>query len=289
MRTVVIAARALAAALGAAFILLLLLDVLPPYLLATRVFTGLFCAFFAAGTARLVKKSGWLKARSRRGSLAVALAASVPLFIGAVAAFSYLRAPFWLPGGQAAKSVGEHRVYVVSHGWHTSLMFETAPVDAADWPGVAEFRAAPWFEAGWGDADFFQADEITVGITLDALLLPGPSVLHVARLTKAPADAFPEAPIVELALTAPEFRALVRHVAGTFALGPDGLPVTTSKGDYGEGSRFVAAKGEYYFPNTCNVWTAEGLRAAGLPVVPELAMTARNLMFQAGRVGAVVR
>ena len=284
-----IASRLFVAAAGGAAGLCLLLDVLPPYLLATRVFTVLLCALYVAAGARIVAKSRWVAAPARWFTVPGAAVLALPLLIATVAAFSYLRAPFWIDGAFAAKSLGDFPVFVVSHGWHTTLMFETARVDPADFPAFAEFRAAPWFEAGWGDAEFFQADEITVGITLDALFLPGPSVMHVAQLAKPPAEAFPDAPIVEIALTEPQFRALVRHVAQTAALGPEGALVTTSKGDYGAGSRFVKAQGDYYYPNTCNVWTANGLRAAGLPVSPAFAMTARNVLFQAARVGRTVR
>jgi hypothetical protein len=76
-------------------------------------------------------------------------------------------------------------------------------------------------------------------------------------------------------------RAIARFVAASFETGPDGAERFVGHGFDGPTSRFVAAKGSYYFPNTCNVWTAEALAAAGVPMMPPLAVTSRALIHQA--------
>lgn len=49
-------------------------------------------------------------------------------------------------------------------------------------------------------------------------------------------------------------------------------------GLYGD-SRFYPARERFHLFNTCNVWTARALRAAGLPFAP--AVTAEGVMAQA--------
>jgi hypothetical protein len=144
-------------------------------------------------------------------------------------------------------------------------------------------------EVGWGDAEFFQAAEPGLVLAADAMATPGPSVIHIATFDPDVAARFRGQEILRLPVSREGLAALHRFVAATFVTGEGGLPVTSSPGDYGAGSRFVEARGLYSFPRTCNVWTAEALTAAGLPLTPKLAITSRNLLFQAGRTGWPVR
>jgi hypothetical protein len=58
-------------------------------------------------------------------------------------------------------------------------------------------------------------------------------------------------------------------------------------GIYGD-STFFRANGKYYFPNTCNVWTARGLKTAGVPIVPELCGAALPVLAAAHNVGETI-
>jgi uncharacterized protein (TIGR02117 family) len=178
---------------------------------------------------------------------------------------------------------------LVKHTWHTSVAarLEDLGRDALPDPGV---RDRPWVDFGWGDEGFFQSDVMTMPLTLDALLTPGPAVLHVGTLDVAPPAYFDGQPVVTLDITSEGMRRLATYLRETYALDPSGRPVHTGHpGYYARGdSYFVRATGAYFFPNTCNVWTARALRAAGVPVSPALAVTAENLLFQASRVGTVL-
>ncbi|HEU5318543.1 MAG TPA: DUF2459 domain-containing protein, partial [Chloroflexota bacterium] len=137
---------------------------------------------------------------------------------------------------------------------------------------------------------FFQSDVMTVPLTLDALLTPGPAVLHVGAFDVPPASYFDGQPVIRLDITADGMRRLAAFVRETYALDPTGHPVLTEHPGYylHADSHFVRATGAYSFPNTCNVWTARALRVAGVPVSPALAVTAENLLFQASRVGTLL-
>lgn len=273
-----------ACALGALPLLLALL-VLPREFLVSRSFTILLVATYGAGLARFYVKR--VKVRSAR--FAPAMPFALLFFLVAdVMAFVHLEIPFWpttaAPTTMAARSLApeaaDREVFLVEHGWHTGLIVETKDLSASDLPYFATLRRHRFLEVGWGDAAFFQADDPTVLMALDAMLTPGPSVLHVAAFDAPPADFFKGEVIHRLPLTSTGVANLGRFVARSFADQTSPEPAATSPGDHGADSRYVAANGSYYFPNTCNVWTANALLAGGLDVTPALAVTSRALLHQ---------
>ena len=82
-------------------------------------------------------------------------------------------------------AVKDKDVYVVSHGWHTGFvisaqdMYKQMPALKLRFPG------ALYIEFGWGDKGFYQANEITTGLTLRAIFWPTDSVVHAVALPKA--------------------------------------------------------------------------------------------------------
>jgi len=49
------------------------------------------------------------------------------------------------------------------------------------------------------------------------------------------------------------------------------------KGIYGD-SQFYSAVGDFYLMNTCNRWTAKGLKSIGMDISPTLKLTAGSVM-----------
>jgi hypothetical protein len=56
-----------------------------------------------------------------------------------------------------------------------------------------------------------------------------------------------------------------------------------------DNGRFYLSGESYHLHNTCNVWTARALRAAGFPIIPAFATRVENLMMQARKFGVVVQ
>ncbi|MGH9649716.1 MAG: DUF2459 domain-containing protein, partial [Terriglobales bacterium] len=67
-----------------------------------------------------------------------------------------------------------------------------------------------------------------------------------------------------------------------------GAPVVASLGPglYGD-SRFYPARESFSLFRTCNVWTARGLRVAGLPIHDSITM--EGLLSQARGIGKVIQ
>jgi len=156
------------------------------------------------------------------------------------------------------------------------------------WPESDDFCGADFVEVGWGDEGFYRAKKITLPLVLRAAFWPTPSVLHVAGLRGPVQQCFPASDIIELHVSDGQFDDLCRFISATLARDEALRPEKLGPGLYGE-SLFYRGKGKYYLPKTCNVWTAQALRAAGCPVLPAVAQTAENVLFQVGRRGHVLQ
>lgn len=158
----------------------------------------------------------------------------------------------------------------------------------AFWAANRDFAQYPLVEIGWGDEGFYMAERITVPIACKAVFWPTPTVLHVVGLSGPPEEEFPESTVVELKLSERGLSNLVQFIDVSRARDPHGHSMALGRGLYGD-SEFFRANGSYYFPRTCNWWTASALRSAGCPVRPICSVTATCFMFQVKRFGRVAQ
>jgi len=194
-----------------------------------------------------------------------------------------------LPAGPNAPSMHEAAtsIHLVNHGWHTGIAIARADLPD-DFPALADFPRADHLEFGWGDAEYYPAADLTLRQGTRALFRPTPSVLHVAAIEGEVVAAFASSTIVRLPLSADGRERLLDFIRAEFQRDAGGRPIAVAPGLYGA-SRFYRANGEFYFPRTCNWWTAQALAAGGVPIEPARAVTARGLLVQAARHGEVVQ
>jgi uncharacterized protein (TIGR02117 family) len=147
------------------------------------------------------------------------------------------------------------------------------------WPLTDDFPDAAYLEVGWGDKDFYQARDPHWALAAKAVLLPTASVLHVAGFSGSVAGEFPGSEILSIRLSPEAFERLSHHVADSIATNTAGQANALGPGLYGQ-SRFYMSRDTYHAFNTCNVWTARALRAAGCPVTPAGAVTVDDLLRQ---------
>lgn len=152
---------------------------------------------------------------------------------------------------------------VISHGWHTGLALPAPALNARLPTLAARFPQADFYEIGWGDAGFYQADEIGAGLALQAMLWSPGSVLHVVGLTRHPAQRFAKSEVHTLQLTPAQFARLLDFIQARFALNEAQRLQPLGPGLYDD-SQFYRANGRYHLFYTCNSWTAEALQYAGL-------------------------
>ena len=72
-----------------------------------------------------------------------------------------------------------------------------------------------------------------------------------------------------------------------FKLDSTGKAIPLGKGLYGN-SQFFTGKKKYYYPQTCNVWTAKALYKAGIYIYPERYQFAKDLMKYLKKYGQVI-
>ena len=181
-----------------------------------------------------------------------------------------------LPGKEAGDS-GKKRIYVVSHGWHTGFVVAAEDIQARLPQLKQRFGDSPNLEFGWGDKGFYQAKEITTGLTLRAVLWPTKSVVHAVAVPQTVKEYFPHSTIETICLGSSEYSSLLTFISNSFYKDQHGEIVALKNGIYGD-SQFYAGVGDYYLMNTCNKWTAKGLKSAGMDISPLFKLTASSVM-----------
>ncbi|MBA16143.1 MAG: TIGR02117 family protein [Sphingomonas sp.] len=159
------------------------------------------------------------------------------------------------------------RIFVEDNGVHTGIVIP-AEADGVGWSDLVRpgdlrdprYAAHPWLAIGWGDRGFYMETptwaDVSPGRTAAALAGMGDTVLHVEHIPEPTTG--PDRR--ELILTPEEYRRLTDFIRATFADLPESWP------GYGRHDAFYAARGRYNLFRTCNSWTGEALRAAGVPM-----------------------
>ena len=179
---------------------------------------------------------------------------------------------------QAEKEKPEEiQIYVVSHGWHTGLILPGRQI-RQKLPGLFKrFSDAAYIEFGWGDQKFYQADDPGTGLALRAILWPTKSVVHAAALPDSVSSYFYASEVIELTIGQSEFDSLMQFISNTFYKNKQGRIEELGRGLYGS-SWFYKGRRDYFLTNTCNKWTAEGLKSAGFDITPFFKITAGSIM-----------
>ncbi len=170
-------------------------------------------------------------------------------------------------------------IFVTSNGWHSGIIVAKADLPPNRIPETADFREARFIEFGWGDADFYPAKQVTLGMTLRAAFVPTPAVVHVVGRRAEPARSFPKAEVVSLPIDDKNFGRLVDFIDASFERAGAARAAATGPGLYAT-SRFYPAKGSFHLFNTCNTWTARALAVAGFDVGASGTYRAEALMQQ---------
>lgn len=158
---------------------------------------------------------------------------------------------------------GSHKIYVVSHGWHTGIITPALLMQRRI-PGLKKrFKHTRYLEFGWGDKAFYQAETVTLGLALQAILWPTDSVVHVSAVPMNPADYYPGARMEEICLNDGNYSRLLKFLDNSFAKNDKGNVISLEKGLQRD-SHFYQGVGDYYLTNTCNKWTAKALKSAGM-------------------------
>jgi len=170
-----------------------------------------------------------------------------------------------------------NEVYVVNHGWHTGFVVPASYILQAMPELKQRFGHAPYIEFGWGDNEFYQAEEITSGVTLKAIFLPTDSVVHAVLVPLKVERYFKNSEVEKFCLEDSELESLIKFISSSFYRDESGNILKLNHGIYGD-SQFYEARGDFHIFNTCNKWTAKGLESAGMKISTTFKLTAGSIM-----------
>ena len=173
--------------------------------------------------------------------------------------------------------VGQEEIYIVSHGWHTGIVIPAKRIQNQLPELRKRFGDIPYIEFGWGDKDYYQVKEATTGITLKAILWPTESVIHAVAVPERADKFFANSIVENLCISGRGYSSLVRYISESFYKDEYGEILELKGGLYGN-SQFYTGVGNFYFMNTCNNWTAKGLKSAGMDISPTFKLTADSIM-----------
>ena len=139
------------------------------------------------------------------------------------------------------------------------------------------FGNTPYIEFGWGDKSYYQAEEVTSGLTMRAIFWPTDSVVHAEAIPERPDIHFTDTEVEALCLDRRQYSLLLGFIEHSFFKDSDGNIIKSKDGSV-ENSQFYQGEGDYYLMNTCNTWTAKGLKSAGLNISPAFKITAGSIM-----------
>ena len=166
--------------------------------------------------------------------------------------------------------------WLVDQGWHTGIGLPAAQLGGP----LAVFRdifpGASVLMFGFGKRTFFTARVETLG---ELLLgpVPGPGAIQVVGLRTAPERAYTGATVVRLDLSPAGSGRLSDFLWQAIGRTHAGQPRLISRGLF-PGSLFYAASHRYGPTYTCNTWSAQALRTAGLRTNPNGVVFASGLL-----------
>ncbi|MFV0622907.1 TIGR02117 family protein [Sphingomonas sp. ac-8] len=162
------------------------------------------------------------------------------------------------------------RIYVEDNGIHTGIVVPVSAV-GVDWRDLVRpehlrdprYAGHSHLSIGWGDRAFYVGTptwgDLKPSTVLRAAFGSEDTVLHVGHLPEPRAG---EPGVRALVLRPAEYRRLADFIRSSFSTGPDGL--AGSVPGYGRADAFYTAHGHYSALRTCNSWTGEALRHAGV-------------------------
>ena len=169
-------------------------------------------------------------------------------------------------------------IHVAIYGGHSGIILTNSTIPDDLRRITSRFNAFRYIEFGWGDEDFYRDPETTVFIAVKAALWPTASVLHLIGINETMEDYAAGPDIYRIELSREGFFALCNFITETFsrdekgnsiALGPDPAFIRYTL--------FYQARPKFFFPRTCNTWTAKVLQTAGMPISTWANICVKNL------------
>ncbi|MCB0428961.1 MAG: TIGR02117 family protein [Flavobacteriales bacterium] len=163
---------------------------------------------------------------------------------------------------------GDITVYLLSNGVHTDLVVPTchALMNWPAWLGTdipsTVDTTLPYLGFGWGDKGFYLETptwaDLKASVAFKAMFWLSTSAMHVTY--HAQPETGPRCKVIRL--NEQQYRQLIDYIQSGFR---DQQPTAIHATTYGTQDAFFEGCGTYNLFFTCNTWTNDGLKSAGLP------------------------
>jgi uncharacterized protein (TIGR02117 family) len=161
-------------------------------------------------------------------------------------------------------------IFVRTNGVHTWLMVPSVAA-GIDWRPLAPphhirdpLYAGNYLAIGYGNRDFYLNTptwgDLSPRTALAAAFGRGPSLVHVEHER----DPRPNEYQQPITLSEAEYRKLAAHIRRSFDVDASGRTIPLMGRGYGPADIFYEGRGRYNAYRTCNEWTGEALRTAGV-------------------------
>ncbi|MCB9195913.1 MAG: TIGR02117 family protein [Flavobacteriales bacterium] len=195
------------------------------------------------------------------------------IFLILVCYFSYLLSGMLIPSNTDYQySEKEIQFFVITNGVHTDVCL---PVVSSihDWSNfipMDEFNGIvgkpKYISIGWGDKGFYLDTptwaDLKFSTAVNAVFLPSETAMHITYVQDEPKVS---ERVVKCSMDEKEYYDLIQYILGSFDMKGAGLSIQLIKGKgYTSMDNFYEANGSYYGFKTCNTWTNEALKIAGI-------------------------
>jgi len=161
-------------------------------------------------------------------------------------------------------------LYIRSNGVHTDFILpvETKIINWNEKIHFGDFANADssfgWICFGWGNREFYietkEWSDLKISTAVKAGIGIGDCAMHVEyRRKPIQSDKW-----VKLVIEEEKYSDLVYYIASWFKTDSAGNYIHIANSGYYSNDTFYEAKGTYTVFNTCNEWTGQGLREAGI-------------------------
>ncbi|QED37610.1 TIGR02117 family protein [Antarcticibacterium arcticum] len=165
----------------------------------------------------------------------------------------------------------EFEIFIQSNGVHTDIVMplKNEILDWRDFVDPSHTRAGnvdfAFVAFGWGDLGFYETtpewSDLKPGIAFRAMFLDSPAAMHV----KFKHYMIEDENSISIMVTEKQYEALVGYILKSFSRDGNGAPLNIPNLHYAGNDTFYQAEGSLTLLKTCNTWTNNALKHAGLP------------------------
>ncbi|RSK50378.1 TIGR02117 family protein [Hymenobacter rigui] len=191
---------------------------------------------------------------------------------------------------QFRQTPGGVQIFVVSNGFHTDVVLPLrepqtghAWLQALHQPDLtSHFERYQYAAFGWGNESFYlgsMGGRFPSPATIAGAVFPSRTLMHVNFYRTAPDSG---RYVVPLRISPEQYRRLTAYVQQGFRPDSLGQPQLRQPAGYTSKDFFFRGTGRYHALRTCNDWTNQGLRRAGLRAALKSPLAA-PVLFQVRR------